>query len=160
MLSKMDTNLVAAPLYHIAGLSAGATPTIYSGGKLVLLRFFDPEKVIDLIDEYKVTTMFGIPTMFWMISQSERFDEADFSSLRFLIVGSAPCSVPLIERYLDRGAAFDQGYGLTETASGTWRAESRSDSGRDLSPVRCIGSRPVMTRLGHACFTFPSRLWY
>lgn len=118
MLSKKETNLVAAPLYHIAGLSAGATPTIFSGGRVILCRFFDPDKVLEMIENHRVTTMFGIPSMFRMMSISERFDKTDFSSVRFLIAGGAPCPVPLIEKYLSKGVTFDQGYGLTETAPG------------------------------------------
>lgn len=116
MLSEKETNLVAAPLFHIGGLSAGATPTIYSGGKVVLSRFFVPDQVLELIEKEKVTTMFGIPVMFLLMSQSEKFAKTDFSSFRFFIAGGAPCPVPLIEKYLEKGVTFNQGYGLTETA--------------------------------------------
>jgi fatty-acyl-CoA synthase len=116
MLSEKETNLVAAPLFHIGGLSAGATPTIYGGGKVVLSRFFVPDQVLETIEREKVSTMFGIPVMFLMMSMSERFESTDFSSMRFFIAGGAPCPVPLIERYLEKGVTFNQGYGLTETA--------------------------------------------
>lgn len=118
MLTRNERNLVATPLYHIAGLSAGATPTIYSGGLVVLCRFFDPVQVLKMIERHKITHMFGVPSMFQVMSSLEDFEVADFSSVRFLITGGAPCPVPLIERYLSRGVAFSQGYGLTETAPG------------------------------------------
>lgn len=117
-LSRSETNLVATPMYHIAGLSAGATPILYSGGRVILMRFFDPEEALRMIESHHVTTMFGIPSMFKMMSECERFDQTDFSSLRFLIVGGAPCPVSLIEKYLAKGVTFNQGYGLTETAPG------------------------------------------
>ncbi len=44
------------------------------------------------------------------------FDTADFSSVRVFVVGGAPCPEPLTRRYLEKGAPFAQGYGLTETA--------------------------------------------
>jgi fatty-acyl-CoA synthase len=115
-LSESDTNLVAAPLFHIGGLSAAATPTIYSGGKVVLARYFVPDQVIDAIAKHGVTTMFGIPVMFLLISMSEKFETGDFSSIRVMIAGGAPCPVPLIEKYNEKGVLFSQGYGLTETA--------------------------------------------
>lgn len=118
MLSRKDTNLGAAPLYHIGGLSAGAVPTIFTGGKVVLCRFFDPDQVLKMIESHKVTTMFGIPSMFLMMSESEQFEKTDFSSVRFFIAGGAPCPVSLIERYLGQGVTFAQGYGLTEAAPG------------------------------------------
>ncbi|MHB8894564.1 MAG: o-succinylbenzoate--CoA ligase [Candidatus Geothermincolia bacterium] len=115
-LSEADTNLVAAPLFHIGGLSAAATPTIYSGGKVVLTRFFVPDQVLEFIEKYGVTTMFGIPIMFLLMSMSEKFETTDMSSIRAMIAGGAPCPVPLIEKYQDKGVVFSQGYGLTETA--------------------------------------------
>ena len=118
MISRKDTSLVAAPLYHIAGLSAGATPIIYGGGRLILNRFFDPDRVLSMIENHKVTIMFGVPSMFQKVSTCERFDDTDFSSIRFLITGGAPCPVSLIEKYLAKGIAFNQGYGLTEAAPG------------------------------------------
>jgi fatty-acyl-CoA synthase len=72
--------------------------------------------VLTKIEEEKVTTMFGIPIMFLLMSQSPVFEKADFSSFRFFIAGGAPCPVPLIEKYLEKGVTFNQGYGLTETA--------------------------------------------
>jgi fatty-acyl-CoA synthase len=115
-LSKEDINLVAAPLFHIGGLSAAATPIIYSGGTVVLTRFFVPDQVIDAIAKHRVTTMFGIPVMFLLMSMSEKFEGGDFSSIRVMIAGGAPCPVPLIEKYQEKGVLFSQGYGLTETA--------------------------------------------
>lgn len=115
-LNAEDINLVAAPLFHIGGLSAAATPTIYTGGKLVLTRFFVPDQVLECIEKYRVTGMFGIPIMFLLMSMSERFASTDFSSIRIMIAGGAPCPVPLIEKYLEHDVVFSQGYGLTETA--------------------------------------------
>jgi fatty-acyl-CoA synthase len=117
-LSQKETNLVATPMYHIAGLSAGATPILFSGGRVILMRFFDPEEALKMIESHRVTTMFGIPSMFAMMADCERFKDTDFSSVRFLIAGGAPCPVSLIEKYLARGVTFNQGYGLTETAPG------------------------------------------
>ncbi|MBU1669594.1 MAG: long-chain fatty acid--CoA ligase [Actinobacteria bacterium] len=117
-LSRDETNLAATPMYHIAGLSAGPTPTLYAGGRVILMRFFDPTEALRMIEAHRVTTMFGIPTMFRMMSECEAFDQTDFSSLRFLIAGGAPCPVSLIEKYLARGVTFNQGYGLTEAAPG------------------------------------------
>jgi fatty-acyl-CoA synthase len=116
MLCGNEVNLMAAPLYHIGGLSAAATPTIYSGGSVILSRFFNPTEALKMIESHNVTTMFGIPSMFHMMAGEDKFDNTDFSSVRFFITGGAPCPVPLIERYLSKGVAFSQGYGLAETA--------------------------------------------
>jgi len=79
-------------------------------------RFFVPDQVIEAIGKHGVTTMFGIPIMFLLMSMSERFDSGDFSSIRVMIAGGAPVPVPLIEKYQEKGVVFSQAYGLTETA--------------------------------------------
>ena len=60
--------------------------------------------------------MFGVPAMFLFMSQVPEFEAADLSSLRYLICGGAPVPETLITRYGQRGIAFVQGYGLTETS--------------------------------------------
>ena len=117
-LSSADVILVSAPLFHIGGLSAAATPIIYGGGKVVLTRFFVPDQVLEAIEKYKVTCMFGIPVMFLLMSMSDKFAEADMSTIEMMIAGGAPCPVPLIEKFQEKGVVFAQGYGLTETAPG------------------------------------------
>ena len=60
--------------------------------------------------------MFGVPAMFLFMAQHPAFAETDLSSVRVLVVGGAPCPLPLLKTYLARGVSMQQGYGLTETA--------------------------------------------
>ena len=115
-VSQDDVSLVAAPLFHIGGLNVTTLVTLQKGGQIVLMPAFDPGLALKLIAEYRVTTMFGVPAMFLFMSQVPEFAAADLSSVRFLICGGAPVPETLISRYGERGIAFVQGYGLTETA--------------------------------------------
>ena len=115
-VSQDDVSLVAAPLFHIGGLNVTTLVTLQKGGQIVLMPAFDPGQALKLIAEYRVTTMFGVPAMFLFMSQVPEFAAADLSSVRFLICGGAPVPETLISRYGQRGIAFVQGYGLTETA--------------------------------------------
>jgi fatty-acyl-CoA synthase len=115
-VSQDDVSLVAAPLFHIGGLNVTTLVTWQKGGQIVLMPTFDPGQALKLIAEYRVTTMFGVPAMFLFMSQVPEFAAADLSSVRLLICGGAPVPETLISRYGQRGIAFVQGYGLTETA--------------------------------------------
>ena len=115
-VSQDDVSLVAAPLFHIGGLNVTTLVTLQKGGQIVLMPAFDPGQALKLIAEYRVTTMFGVPAMFLFMSQVPEFAAADLSSVRYLICGGAPVPETLITRYGQRGIAFVQGYGLTETA--------------------------------------------
>jgi fatty-acyl-CoA synthase len=111
-----ERTLVCAPLFHIGGLNINTLLTVQVGGTIILLRSFEPELVLDKIEEFAVTGMFGVPAMFLFMSQVPDFDGRDLSSIRYLVCGGAPVPEALIKLYGARGIPFLQGYGLTETA--------------------------------------------
>ena len=111
-----EVSLLAAPLFHTAGMNNCFLTTVLKGGSTVMMRSWGIELAIDLIERYRVTMFLGVPTMFQTLALSYRWDTADFSSLRTLPCGSAPLPSALIERYAERGMKFLQGYGMTESS--------------------------------------------
>lgn len=111
-----DVTLVAAPVFHIGGLNVTMLGALQKGALVVLRRAFDPGQALMDIAAHKVTTMFGVPAMFLFMAHHPGFAEADLKSVRVLVVGGAPCPVPVIKIYLARGVLMQQGYGLTETS--------------------------------------------
>lgn len=109
-------SLVVAPLFHIGALAASVTPVVYAGGSLVLEAFERPADTLQTLMEERITYMFAVPVMFEMMSRSGRWEAADFSRIDLFIAGGAPMPVALIRRYqCEKGVAFAQGYGMTET---------------------------------------------
>jgi fatty-acyl-CoA synthase len=76
--------------------------------------------VFDLIQNRDVTLFFGVPTMFTLMQQHPGWDAADFSRLKIVISGGAPCPMPVFERFWARGVDFKTGYGLTEAGPNTF----------------------------------------
>ena len=111
-----DVTLVPAPIFHIGGLNVTTLAAFQKGALVVLHRAFDPGRALADIAAHKVTTMFGVPAMFLFMAQHPGFAETDFSSVRVLCVGGAPCPLPVLKAYLARGVSMQQGYGLTETS--------------------------------------------
>lgn len=116
-LGTGDVSLCSAPLFHIGALHASATPGLYAGQKLIIQRFFNPNESLKLIEKEKVNLMFGIPVMFLFMTLDPDFEKTDFSSVNFFIAGGSPCPRSLIETYMQKGVTFNQGYGMTETAT-------------------------------------------
>jgi fatty-acyl-CoA synthase len=114
--SMVGASLTCAPLFHIGGLNVTTHISLVRGVAVVLHRSFDAGAVLHDIEKYQVSTMFGAPTMFTMMSQHEAFAGTDFSTVISFNVGSAPVPLPLLNIYADRGVTFCQGYGLTETS--------------------------------------------
>lgn len=111
-----QTYLLAQPLFHMNGLFMSKR-AFADNATLVILPKFQLEHYLAAIDQYKVTTITAVPTMFARILNNPALlEQYDISSLRHLSLGSAPITLSLIERIQH---AFPQvslrhGYGTTE----------------------------------------------
>jgi fatty-acyl-CoA synthase len=113
-----EVTLLAAPMFHTAALNMTCLPTFLKGGTLVLEESFSPSRTLDLVEEHRVTVMFGVPAMYQQVAAEARFAAADLSSVRVLLCGGAPVPETLIRTYAARGVSFVQGYGMTEASPG------------------------------------------
>ena len=69
-IASDDVALVVAPMFHTAALNAVFLPGFLKGGTSVLMRGFDPERVLDVIAEHRVTRMFGVAAMYQAMARS------------------------------------------------------------------------------------------
>jgi fatty-acyl-CoA synthase len=114
-----DIYLCVFPLFHTGGLFTYISSQVILGNTTILIREFNAEQVLDLIEREKVTVFAGVPTMYQMLTQAENWDAADLSSLRFCTSGGAPLPVPLVEKYTaEKSIRFKQGFGMTEYGPG------------------------------------------
>ncbi len=104
------------PLFHIGGPNIFMLPLVHVGGTTILCREFDIDRTFDLIDNGRISHFVGVPTMYIMMQQHERWSTTDFSRLELVISGGAPCPLPIMEKFWERGVDFKMGYGLTEAA--------------------------------------------
>ncbi len=138
-LSSDEVALVTAPLFHTAALNQVLFPTLLKGGTALIEAKFDPDRAIELIEREGVTLLFGVTSMYLALAASQRFAEADLSTLRSALSGGAPIPESLLHTWLDRGLMITQGYGLTESSPGATML-------RAADGVRKLGSA------GTACF--------
>lgn len=113
------TMLVAAPLYHIAGITSLLT-SLYSGRKVVLLAQFEPADWLAAVEAHGVTQAFVVPTMLGRILAHTDFGKRDLSSLALVTYGAAPMPPSLIRRAIEefpRSVSFSGAYGQTETTA-------------------------------------------
>lgn len=113
-LTPDDVAILNAPLFHTGGLNVFTAPLVHIGGASIVCRAFDADQVFDLIHDNGVTLFFGVPTMFIVLQQHPRWSKADFTRLKLVISGGAPCPQPVFEAFWARGVPFKTGYGLTE----------------------------------------------
>ncbi|MGQ9720014.1 MAG: acyl-CoA synthetase [Candidatus Jordarchaeum sp.] len=113
-ITPEDVSPIVFPLFHTGGWNTLAVPLIHIGGKMITWRKFNPDDVLDAVEKYRCTIVIGAPTMFYMMVKSPQFEKTDLSSVRMWISGGAPCPLPVMEAFWNRGAVLVQGYGLTE----------------------------------------------
>jgi fatty-acyl-CoA synthase len=86
----------------------------------VVCKGVDIDQIFNLIATDQVTIFFGVPTIFAALQQHPRWPGADFSRLKLVISGGAPCPLPIFEEFWRRGVDFKTGYGLTEAGPNTF----------------------------------------
>jgi acyl-CoA synthetase (AMP-forming)/AMP-acid ligase II len=111
--------LMAAPLYHIAGLTS-LLNALYSGRQTALMPQFEAVAWLDAVPKLGITNAFLVPTMLARVLDDPGFAKADLSSLEQVTYGAAPMPPSVIRRAIDafpRTVAFAGAYGQTETTS-------------------------------------------
>jgi long-chain acyl-CoA synthetase len=109
--------ILIVPLFHVTGCIPVMLSSFVAGCKLVMMRKWDPERALELIERERVTTFVGVPTMSWDLLESPDFEKRDTSSLLMVGGGGAPAPPELVRR-VDKSfssARPNIGYGMTET---------------------------------------------
>lgn len=101
--SGRDRALATGPLYHQGPFSFCLTTPLTAGIGVVIMDRWEPERMLALIDEHRITHTFCVPTMFNRLLQLPEATRRRYEvgSLRFVIHGAAPCSVEVKRRMLE-----------------------------------------------------------
>ncbi|WP_375490390.1 long-chain fatty acid--CoA ligase [uncultured Jatrophihabitans sp.] len=113
-----EISLVTAPLFHTAALNQVLFPTLFKGGTALIEARFDPEHALQLIEQRRVTLLFGVTSMYLALAAVPGFDGADLSSLRSALTGGASVPDTVLRLWAGRGVPLIQGFGMTETSPG------------------------------------------
>jgi acyl-CoA synthetase (AMP-forming)/AMP-acid ligase II len=147
--------LSPAPLYHAAGINY--TMAVHRlGAAAILMRKFDAEAALRLIETHRVTHAQFVPTMFVrMLKLPDAVrDSYDVSSLQCVIHAAAPCPVDVKHKMMDWfGPVIHEYYGGTEGFAGTgigpqeWLAHPGS-VGKPITPVHVLDEDGVEVPVG------------
>jgi acyl-CoA synthetase (AMP-forming)/AMP-acid ligase II len=102
------------PLFHVALLHANFI-FLKCGATQYLLKRFDVEKILKLINDEKITHLAGAPTMLARMTEHPDRPKYDTSSLHSIAYAGSPMPVEAIRRGIEAfGPVFHQGFGMTE----------------------------------------------
>ena len=132
--------LSVMPFFHVGAMFA-VGQFLPSGGHAILLRAFEPGKVLRAVSEHSITVMAGVPAMYARLLEHPEFDPELLSSLRLAYYGAAPMPPELLIRLLqvNPGLRFFQGYGMTETCGGVTSLRPEHHSAEDVSRLGSVG---------------------
>ena len=114
-----DLMLSPGPLYHAAPFLLNLVFPLNHGVGIYIMERFDAEEVLRVIQQQCITHTQMVPIMFhrMMALPEETRNRYDLSSLRWILHGSAPCSLELKNRMIEwLGPILHEFFGGTEGA--------------------------------------------
>jgi acyl-CoA synthetase (AMP-forming)/AMP-acid ligase II len=115
----MDDRLLGVlPLNHVGGGTIMAFGTLACGATLVLHDIFDPQQVIKILKEERITTFGGVPTLFEILfALFPDIDKEALPDIKLLAYGGAPASPEILEKLKTAfGCRIMACYGSTEVS--------------------------------------------
>jgi long-chain acyl-CoA synthetase len=113
-----EVSLCAIPCFHSGGMSGVMNVPLSAGATLLVFPRFKASSVAHAVGRYRVTRLFGVPTMFIALLDDAEGRRADYSTLRACRTNAAPLP-PSVKTDFDTLVGRDvlvEGYGLTETS--------------------------------------------
>jgi len=116
-----DKHLCPVPLFHVTGLVMNFCGSAYAGISLVFMKRFTAVDALKIIEEEKITTMIGVPTIMWLMLNVPEFDHYDLRSFRCFAAGGSAAPEELLKACREKLPGFElcPGYGLTEACGMT-----------------------------------------
>ncbi len=107
---------ISLPSMPLAGAGSGLIlPSLLSGGTLVVMGDYSPQKLVSLVRRHAVTRLFLTPSHLIDLLDLPAEANADLASVSHIVYGTANMPAAKLEEALSRfDAQFQQGYGQAE----------------------------------------------
>jgi long-chain acyl-CoA synthetase len=152
--SVQRCGLLCIPLFHVTGCFSALFGSMATGAKLVLMRRFEPEAAMALVEKERVTQIGGVPTIAWQLLEHPARPKYDLSSLELVAYGGAPAASELVRRInIDWPRAHAGcGWGMTETCATFTHhlGEDYSHRPDSCGPATPVGETKVVDADGNA----------
>lgn len=139
--NEFDVSAVVAPLSHGAGIHMLLNVARGAANVLMPTDKLDPEVFWQLVQKYRVTNVFTVPTIVKVLVEHSAVDAYDHSSLKFMIYAGAPMYRADQKLALQKlGPVLVQYFGLGEVTGCITVLPPHMHSANDDDPNANIGS--------------------
>ncbi|WP_374967832.1 AMP-binding protein [Terrabacter sp. BE26] len=116
--TEEDRVCIPVPFYHCFGMVMGNLACTSHGACMVIpAPGFNPAATLRAVQQEKVTSLYGVPTMFIAEWNLPDFSSYDLSSVRTGIMAGSPCPAELMKKLIAAGIEeMTICYGMTETS--------------------------------------------
>jgi long-chain acyl-CoA synthetase len=117
LLTPRDVSLAVLPLFHIYGLTTAMTAPFFVSSQTVLLPSFRVTQTMRTIQQRRVTSFCGVPSMYIAIINNPKAKNFDLRSVRVCLSGGSALPVEVRKWFIAlTGGNLVEGYGLSETS--------------------------------------------
>lgn len=88
---------VTTPLVHYSGFGQGVLAGVMLGGTVLFQEERDHAGLLDLVERYRATLLYGPPPTLSGIAAAQRTEPREVSALRYTVTGAAPVLQGLVE---------------------------------------------------------------
>lgn len=115
-LGEEDVCFAVLPFFHIYGMQVLMNMALSNGATVVTVPRFDLIKMLELVQEQRMTRLFLVPPIVLALAKQPVVDNYDMSSVTQIFSGAAPLPEDVAAEAAKRlDCVIGQGYGLTET---------------------------------------------
>ncbi|HTP07191.1 MAG TPA: AMP-binding protein, partial [Anaerolineae bacterium] len=147
-MRRGERALVVAPVFHVAGLNAGAFPCLAAGGCLYIMADFRPDEVVRALSEEHIGVAILVPAMIQAcLNAVPDVAQRSYNDLRLIHYGASPIAEATLRRAIEAFKCdFSQGYGMTEMSAAiailSWADHQRAL--REKPGLLLAAGRPIL----------------
>ncbi|MEI2730488.1 MAG: AMP-binding protein [Dermatophilaceae bacterium] len=139
--TEADRVCIPVPFYHCFGMVMGNLACTTHGACIVIpAPGFDPVLTLEAVQAERITSLYGVPTMFIAEWALPNIDDYDLSTVRTGIMAGSPCPAEMMKRLIASGIdEMTICYGMTETSPVSTQTRTDDTFERKVGTVGRVG---------------------
>ncbi|MRG86064.1 AMP-binding protein [Salinibacillus xinjiangensis] len=137
-LTDQDRLCIPVPFFHCFGCVIGTLAAVSVGATMIPVQEFDPEQVLQTVEQEKCTALHGVPTMFLTELNHPNFEKYNLSTLRTGVMAGSNCPIEVMKNVMNKMNMTEITICYGQTESSPVITQTRTDDPVELR-VETVG---------------------